>query len=79
VKTIDVDQTNLNECVQGAQSERIVITQGGKPVALVVGVDGLDEEQLELGSSDAFWKMIEARRQQPTLTREQLEQELHGR
>jgi antitoxin (DNA-binding transcriptional repressor) of toxin-antitoxin stability system len=78
MKIIDIDQTTLNDCVGGAQSERIVITRGGKPVALVVGVDGLDEEQLELGSSDAFWKLIEARRQQRTLTREQLEKELQG-
>lgn len=61
MKTIDLDQTNLDECVQGAQNERIVITRGGRPVALVVSVDGMDEEQLELGSSDAFWKLIEGR------------------
>ena len=76
MKTIDLDQTNLAECVQAAQCERIVITRGGKPVALIVGVNGLDEEQLELGSSDEFWRLIQTRRQQPTVTRQQLDQRL---
>jgi len=61
---------------RNAQDERIVITRDGKPVALVVGVEGLDAEQVELGSSSKFWELINHRRQQTALTREQLEQKI---
>jgi hypothetical protein len=36
----------------------------------------LDEEQIQLASSDEFWKMIAERRRQPTLSREELEEQL---
>jgi hypothetical protein len=45
VKTVDIQETNLDACVFDAQSDRVVITCGGNPVALVVGIEGLDEEQ----------------------------------
>jgi hypothetical protein len=45
-------------------------------VALVVGVEGLDEEQLQLGSSDRFWTLIEARRKQKTMSRAELERRI---
>ncbi len=51
---IDVKRTGLDSVVQDAQHERLIITRNGKPVALIVGVEGLDEEQLELGSSASF-------------------------
>jgi antitoxin (DNA-binding transcriptional repressor) of toxin-antitoxin stability system len=69
--------TDLSSCVDDAQLERVVVTRDGKPVALVVGVSGLDAEQLEIGTSAAFWDLIGERRRQPTLTREQLQQRLH--
>ncbi len=73
---IDLKSTNLNSVVQDAQHERVIITRNGKPVALIVGVEGMDEEQLELGSSDKFWKLIEERRSQETITRAELEQRI---
>ena len=73
MKVIGMNDTNLDACVSEAQRERIVITRDGKPVALVVGVEGLDQEQLELGSDTAFWEMIAQRRRQRTMTRSQLE------
>jgi hypothetical protein len=47
-------------------------------VALVVGVEGLDNEQLQLGSSKKFWKLIEERRRQKTISRKELEKALDG-
>jgi hypothetical protein len=47
-------------------------------VALVVGVEGLDNEQLQLGSSKKFWKLIEERRRQKTFSRRELEKRLDG-
>jgi hypothetical protein len=42
----------------------------------VVGVEGLDEEQLQLGSSEKFWTLIEARRRQKTVGRTELERRI---
>ena len=44
MKTVDIQETNLDACVLDAQSDRVVIMRGGSPVALVVGVRGLDKE-----------------------------------
>ena len=55
MKVIGLKETNLDACVSEAQHEKIVITRNGEPVALVVGVAGLDAEQLELGSNPEFW------------------------
>ena len=76
MKVIGLDETNLDACVSEAQHERIVITRNGKPVALVVGVAGLDADQLELGSNPAFWELITQRRRQGTITRAQLEKRI---
>lgn len=76
---IDVKKTDLDSLIQDAQRERLIITRNGKPVALIVGVEGMDEEQLELGSSDKFWKLIEERRAQKTITRGELEEKFKRR
>jgi len=73
MKAVDIQQTSLDACVSDAQSERIIITRDGNPVALVVGVEGLDEEQVELGSSDEFWELITQRRKEKTLSRAALQ------
>ena len=78
MKTVDIQQTNLDACVIEAQSDRVVIMRGGNPVALVVGVQGLDEEQVELGASDKLWKLISDRRKEPTVDRSALEKKLNG-
>ncbi len=74
MKVIGLKETNLDSCVKDAQRERVVLTRNGKPVALVVGVKGLDPEQLDLGSDPEFWRLITHRRGQPTITRQQLEE-----
>jgi antitoxin (DNA-binding transcriptional repressor) of toxin-antitoxin stability system len=79
VKTIGIEQASLDVCVQDAQRERVVITRDGIPVALIVGLEGMDEEQRQLGSSDAFWKLIAERRRQGTVSRDTLEQDLDRR
>ena len=79
MKQIGLKKATLEACVSEAQRERIVITRRGKPIALIVGVEGLDKAQLQLGSSDRFWELISKRRTQKTLTRARLEQELIDR
>ncbi len=76
---VELNKTDLDSVVQNAQHERLVITRDGKPVALIVGVEGMDEEQLELGSSAKFWQLIAERRAQKTISRAELEQRLKGK
>jgi prevent-host-death family protein len=76
MKQISVERANLAACVTQAQRERLVITKKGKPVAVLVGVEGQDSEQLGLATSASFWKMIERRRKQKTLSRAQLERKV---
>ncbi|MCI0388180.1 MAG: hypothetical protein MOB07_05355 [Acidobacteria bacterium] len=77
MKLISLEQAVLDICVKDAQHERIVITSNGKPIALIVGVEGMDEEQLELGASDKFWNLITERRNQKTISRAELEREIN--
>ncbi len=74
--TISIEQATLETCLEKSQHERVILTRNGKPIALLVNVEGLDTEQIELGSSDNFWKMMAERRSQFTVSREQLEEQL---
>lgn len=76
MKTVTLENADLSTCVKQAQGGRVVVLRNRKPVALIVGVEGLDREQLEFGSSDRFWRLIEARRKQKTITRAKLEKRL---
>ncbi len=76
MKVLGIKEAKLSECVRAAQEDRVVITRNGKPVALIVGVEGMDLEQLELGNSKRFWELIKQCRQQPSLSRAQLEKRL---
>jgi prevent-host-death family protein len=64
VKTINVRdlQQKIRKCIEVAQTERVVVTRHGKPVALVTGVEGYDWEDLYWATNESFWKMIERRR-----------------
>jgi len=52
--------------VRAAQQERVLVTQNGKPLAMVVGVENKDAEDWQLEASSEFWQMIEERRRRPT-------------
>lgn len=77
MKVMNLERATLDTCVRECQSERVVITHEGKPVALIVGVEGLDKEQLELGTSDKFWKLIRERRSQGTMSRAELDERIN--
>ena len=76
MKIVGIQDANLEKCVRQAQRERVVLTRKGKPIAVLVGVKGLDWEQIELGHSDEFWSLIRARRGQRTISRKELEKRL---
>ena len=65
-------QKKVKECVDTAQEERVVITRRGGPAAVLVGVEGKDWEDLVLQTSPAFWKLIEERRKQATISFKEL-------
>ena len=75
---IGVERADLESCVSRAQQERLLITRKGRPVALVVGVQGMSAEQLELGTSEKFWNLIAQRRRQGTVSRAALERRINA-
>lgn len=70
MKTVDLEEHGIERWVDDAQREKVVVRRGGKPVAILIG---LDEEQQELGRSTRFWELIRERRRQPTISRAELE------
>ena len=45
---------NLASIIDMAQHEPVVVTRRGKPIAVIVGVEGLDPEQVALRFEGAF-------------------------
>ena len=73
--TIELENASLETCVEvsGINRDRVLVTRNGRPIAVVVSVEGLDPEHVALTYDTEFWKMIRERRQQPTVTRAELE------
>jgi hypothetical protein len=63
---------------QAAQHGRLLITQGGKPLAVVIGIENKDEEDLRLEADTDFWRMIEERRRRPTVSLQESTASLFG-
>ena len=76
MKTVGIASTTLDACIKQARRGRVLVTRNGKPVALVVGVAGMDQEQLQLGSSDRFWELMATRRKNRSISRAVLEKRL---
>ena len=70
MKTISVRdlQQRLRSCVNVSQRDRVVVTRHGIPTALIIGVEGSDWDTLALQTNPAFWRMIEKRRTEPTIS-----------
>ena len=79
MKTLEIDQATLDGCVNSARTERVILTRDGRPVALVVGIEGMDEEQIQLGASDKFWKLMRVRRKEKPISRAALERRIKSR
>jgi antitoxin (DNA-binding transcriptional repressor) of toxin-antitoxin stability system len=73
MKTVALNKTNLDACVSDAQKQRVVVTRDGNPVALVIGIAGLDREQIRLGTNAEFLQLIQERRKERTIPRADLE------
>ena len=66
----------LSGYVVRAQRERVLITKQGRPAALMIGVEGHDLEDVLLMQNPRFWRMIEARRTEPTLGVDEVRRQL---
>jgi prevent-host-death family protein len=71
--------SNLDTVLDSAQKERIVITRGGKPSVVLVGIESYDEEDLRLASSPEFWRLIEERRTGSSVPLSELKARLEAR
>lgn len=78
--TLEQFSEQLQDCVQSAQQEQILITQNGKPIALLLGLQNIDPdhdlERWNLQLSPEFWQLISDRRQRPTIALSLVEAEL---
>ena len=74
--TIEEFARQLQALVDASQHERIVVTRNGKPVAVLLGIENKDAEDLRLEASPEFWRLIEERRKRPTARLEDVEADL---
>jgi len=72
-------QKKIKECVDMSQRDQVIITRRGKPAAVMVGVEGKDWEDVVLQTSSTFWKLIEERRKEPTMSIKELRARLKKR
>ena len=81
MKTITVRdlQKKIKPCLDEAQVDRLVITRRGKPAAVLIGVEGEDWETVILETDPTFWRMVQARRKQPTIPIEELKARLKSK
>jgi len=79
MKTVQVRelQKKIKACIDEAQHDRLVITRHGKPTAVLVGVEGLDWETVVLQTDPTFWKLIQQRRKEPTISFKELKARLN--
>lgn len=56
----------------------LLITQNGKAIALLMGLENFDSEQWNLQLSPEFWHMISERRQYSTILLSLVEDELEN-
>lgn len=74
MKTISMRelQRRIRYCVNTAQRDRVVVTRHGLPAAVIIGVQGADWETVALQTSPAFWRTIQQRRGEETVSFEEM-------
>ncbi len=77
MKTVEAGKfaANVDQYLRDSLSEAIIVTQAGRPCAVVHGLD-YDDEQMQLANSPEFWSMIRERRNGPTIPWEVAKQRL---
>ena len=72
-------QKSIRKTVEDSQGERIVLTRRGEPVALIIGLEGMDWEDVVLQADPGFWREIEARRKEETIPLSEMRRRPPGR
>ncbi|UXE63458.1 MAG: type II toxin-antitoxin system prevent-host-death family antitoxin [Woronichinia naegeliana WA131] len=76
--TLEQLSEQLQDYVRSTQGEQILITDNGKPIALLLGLENTNLEQLNLQLSAQFWEMISDRRKRPTVPLSVVEKQLEN-
>jgi prevent-host-death family protein len=69
-------KAKLSEYCEHSQGERVLITKHGKPLALMIGVEGRALEDVLTAMNPDFWSLIEERRREPTLSSAEMRKRL---
>jgi prevent-host-death family protein len=69
-------KAKLSEYCERSQGERVLITKHGRPLALMIGVEGRTLEDVLTAMNPEFWNLIEERRRQPTLSSAEMQKRL---
>ena len=64
MKTVEMDEAtkSLAECARGVTAEPLVVTQEGRPVAVLLPLENADLETVSLSSNPRFLALIERSR-----------------
>jgi hypothetical protein len=64
MKKLDIGEAtdSLAKCVRHAKETQIVVTEGGKAIAILVPVEGVDWESFCVGTSPVFQDIMERSR-----------------
>lgn len=71
-------QQKIKHSLDIAQKDHVVITRRGMPAAVLIGVEGEDWENIVYETSRSFWKMIQRRRKQKTLSMDEMRKALNS-
>jgi len=72
MKVIEARKTTLQESIKAAKRGRVVLTEEGKPIAVISPVTDLDRTLLKLQSSPVFWRRIAEARLQPSFSHDEV-------
>ena len=64
MKTVEMDKATktLGECAREAGTEPLVVTQGGRPIAVLLALENADLETVSLSTNARFLDLIERSR-----------------
>jgi prevent-host-death family protein len=69
-------RNNFAQVMDLAQQGYVMVTRQGRPAMLLMGVEGLDPEQIDLGLDDDLWEEIERARNSGYISSKQMAREL---
>lgn len=75
MKTLEANDVIRESFLNASEEDKIIVTKNGTPIGVYFGIHGLDQEQIELGLSDKFWKLMEDRGKEPRVSLEEVERE----